>query len=158
MRTLRHNKNRLAFLLLLAMVFSIVGVPALAAGCGEMPLGSGAVIGASGAGDMAADCPMMSQPAPCCCHSKVEGEPASHCAVAAPPSGCGCTLDAPGGPPAQRDQVAVRFAAPAPAILPRASAAVALPARTLRVFAAPSLGPPRPAFLASVPSRAPPAC
>jgi len=153
MRALHYNRHRLSIFLIVAMVFTVAGVPAFAAGCGQPPLAG--ALASNGEGSAPA-CGMADRE--CCCGPKAGvSDTDSRVAVSASPAGCGCALEAPRVPPAVDVRSGLRPAGPPSALLARASTPF-LPSLTVSVPAATRGGRPRPAYLASVPSRAPPAC
>ena len=158
MNALRHNKQWLVFTLVLAMVCTIGGVPALAMACAAQ---GAPVVAAQVTPEPAGEsCRKMGKPGPCCCGPEAKAtQPASADEIGASSHGeCGCSLQAPPAP-LPGDRKAATPVVHLGAVLPPSSpVSLQLPARAPRAFTAAASGPPRSPVRASSPSRAPPAC
>lgn len=150
MHSLRQHRFWLTFTLLLAMVFSISGVPAYALDCAVRASAAAAFAapsaeGSSGCGQSGAAC---------CCSTGAAADTSSGNELQA--TGCDCSLQAPAAPAPTEERKAQ--------LLANVSAVLSfvrlhsLPAPVRVSFAAaPSQGTPRDPAYSSAPSRAPPA-
>lgn len=156
MQFFRHHRFWLAVTLALIMGVTVGRVSAGASACGDLT-GEASVSRAVPEAPAAEFCPAMGKAGPCCCGPNA-GVPDSHLAgCELSPPDCGCTVQVPVATPVA-DLIAVKLIATFGAALPPSTVVFNLPAHGPWVFPAPTGGPPRSAFTASAPARAPPTC
>lgn len=165
MSALRHNKLA-SLLLALAVFFTAIGVPAVAAAACEHALGSPMAAAAASSSGMG--CAKQGAQKQCCCcapKSHAAGQQAERSGAAAQvhhggvrSERCPCSISAPSSnPPA--DAKAPRLVLPAEvACLPAAPLQIHLPSPQPWTYAAPTAGPPNGPACPTAPARAPPAC
>lgn len=164
---LRRNRFWLALLVVLTMVFSMGGTPALALACGEISRSTAPVASNGSRG-----CHEQAASGHCCCGPSAAAKTASsaHTAHAAPThnrtsakaalnqAGCGCAVQAPTTPPASSLKAATLLLTQDLAFLPGSPTVISLSAPAIWSYAVSANGPPRSQVRSSGPSRAPPAC
>lgn len=160
MKTFRCNRGGLALLLVLTLVLTWSGSPALARVCGEM---ASAPTTAVSLPEASSHCATMARATSCCCSAQggstaslgdrscPDAGRVSHC-------GCGCSLEVPATPVTSEREPAVLSLLVGAAVLPATAVGVPLPAWVPCEFAAPTTDPPQQGMRLAVPSRAPPVC
>jgi hypothetical protein len=152
MQTLRHRRWWVALTLVLAMVFTMGGVPASALVCGGT---SESLLAAAKEG---MSCHSTKTSNSCCCSDEARPNTSTDTPTKWGRSDCGCTLEAPAPmPPADRVTTRI-FLQGDVATVPQPAVTVSLPTGTTWVFVTPAYLPLRTAQQSATPPRAPPAC
>ena len=153
MNSLRRNNLWLTLVLVLAMVSTIGGAPAVAGACGDLH-------GALAAPAAAEFCPAMGAAGHCCCGPEAGASAAGLAERTVTGEltqpGCGCAVQAPAVPQSADRKAAILISQVQAVILPSAPVSLRLPEHTLALHAALTSEPPRAPYRSSSPSRAPP--